>query len=95
LDYDRLVSLIPAAKREILSDKLVDVILASKNDEKMPSRLANTILQYWQRDVLKSESGMAALLEAAITLEPEKAIGAFNELQITDAAELIKATLTS
>jgi len=95
LDYDKLVSLIPAARREILSDKLVDVILASKNDEKMPSRLANTILQYWQRDVLKSESGMAALLEAAITLEPEKAIGALNELQITDAAELIKATLTS
>ena len=95
MDYDRLVSLIPVAKQEMLSDKLVDVILTSKNDEKMPSRLANTILQYWQRDVLKSESGMAALLEAAITLEPEKAIGAFNELQITDAAELIKATLTS
>jgi len=95
LDYDKLVSLIPVEKREILSDKLVDVILTSKNDEKMPSRLANTILQYWQRDVLKSESGMASLLEAAITLEPEKAIGALNELQITDAAELIKATVTS
>ena len=95
MDYDRLVSLIPVAKQEMLSDKLVDVILTSKNDEKMPSRLANTILQYWQRDVLKSESGMAALLEAAITLEPEKTIGALNELQATDAAELIKATLTS
>jgi len=95
LDYDRLVSFIPAAKREMLSDKLVDVILASKNDEKMPSRLANTMLQYWQRDVLESESGMAVLLEAAITLEPEKAIGALNELQVRDAAELIKATLTS
>jgi len=95
MDYRKLVELIPIANREMLSNKLVDFILTSKNDEKMPSQLANTILHYWQQDVLKSESGLTALLEAALLLEPDKTVSAFGELQMTNIAEQIKAALTS
>jgi hypothetical protein len=87
--------MIPVGKREILSDKLVDFMLTSKNDEKMPSQLANTMLHYWQQDVLGSESGLTALLEAALLLEPDKTINAFNELQMANVAEQIKAALMS
>ena len=78
------------AKREPLSNKLIDLILSPKNDEKMPSQLANTILHYWQNDILISESGLTALLEAAALLEPDKTIEAFTQLELADFAEQIK-----
>jgi len=95
VDYRKLVELIPIGKWGALSDKLVDFILTSKNDEKMSSQLANTILHHWQQSVLKSETGLAALLEAALLLEPEKTINAFGELQMENVAEQIKAELES
>lgn len=82
--------MISAEKWKPLSDKLIDFILTSKNDEKMPNQLANTILYHWQHDALKTEYGLAALLEAAVTLESEKTINVFIELQMTGVAEQIK-----
>ena len=95
MDYRKLVELVPPAKRETLSGKLVDFILMSKNDERMPSQLANTILHYWQQDVLESESGLTVLLEAASLLEPEKTIGVFTELELANIADQIREGLKS
>lgn len=93
MDYSKLTSLIPTSKQETLSDKLVDIILASKNDDKMPSHLANTILHHWQNDNLKSEAGLAKLLEAATSLELEKTLNSLSELKMPDIAEKIKQEL--
>ena len=93
MDYRKLVELIPPAKWEPLSNRLVDFILTSKNDEKMPSRLANNILYFWQQDVLESESGLSALLETAVLLEPEKTFGVLTELELANVAEQLKAGL--
>lgn len=93
MDYRKIVELIPPAERDSISNKLTDFILTSKNEEKMPSQLANNILHHWQRGVLKTESGFTALLEAALLLEPEKTINFFNELQMTNVAEQIKEAL--
>lgn len=90
MDYRKLVEAIPVAKREPLSNKLMDLILSSKNDEKMPSQLANTILLHWQNDILISESGLTALLQASVLLEPDKTIEVFNQLELADFAEQIK-----
>jgi len=78
------------AKREPLSNKLIDLILSSKNDEKMPSQLANTILLHWQNDILITEAGLTALLEAAILLEPDKTIEVFTQLELAVFAEQLK-----
>ena len=93
MDYRKLVELIPPAKWEPLSNRLADFILTSKNDEKMPSRLANNILYFWQQDVLESESGLSALLEAAVLLEPEKTFEVLTELELANVAEQLKAGL--
>jgi len=90
MDYRKLVEAIPVAKWELLSNKLIDLILSSKNDEKMPSRLANALLRHWQNDVLISESGLTALLEAAILLEPDKTIEVFAQLELAGFAGQIK-----
>ena len=90
MDYRRLVEAIPVVKREPLSNKLIDLILSSKNDEKMPSQLANTILLHWQNDILITEAGLTALLEAAILLEPDKTLEVFAQLELAGLAEQIK-----
>lgn len=95
MDYNKLVSLIPSERWQLVCDRLIDSILTSKNDEKMPSQLASRILRHWQKDALDSESGLTTLLEAAMLLEPEKTISAFGELQMSDIAGWIKTTLKS
>jgi hypothetical protein len=90
MDYRKMVEMISVTKREILSNKLVDVILLSKNDDKMTSQLANTILYHWQLATLMSETGLTALLEAAILLEPDKTAEALIALELTDLATQVK-----
>jgi len=95
MDFSKLVNMIPESKRQPLSDKLVDFILTSKSDDKMPSALAHTLLHYWQRNLLESEHGLHALLEASVLLEPEKTLAAFNELQLANITDEIRAEMKS
>ncbi len=89
--YQKIVKTIPVEKREKLSDKLVDFLLKSKKEDKMPSDLANTILDQWQLGSLATEAGLAALLEAAVLLESEKTMEFLEqELQLVDVAKAIK-----
>jgi len=90
MDYRSLVEAIPVVKRALLSKKLVDLLLSSKNDEKIHPQLANSILYHWQNDVLSSESGLTALLEAAVLLEPDKTLEAFAQSELTEFAERLK-----
>jgi len=93
MDYRKLIQAVSVAKWEALLSKLIDVILLSKNDEKMPGQLANIILHYWQHDILATESGLTALLEAAILLEPNKTADVFTELELIDIAGQIKEAI--
>ena len=90
MDYRKIIDNVSVLKREVLSTKLIDVILLSKNDDKMPSQLANTILQQWQHDTLLTESGLTALLEAAVLLDPTKTVEALTALELADIAGQIK-----
>ena len=94
MDCRKLVQLIPTANWEALSDKLINLILQSKNEDKMLSKLANNILHHWQHDTVISESGLTVLLEAAFLLEPDNTIEASNELQLTSLAEKLKEIAT-
>ncbi len=89
--YQKIVKTIPVEKREKISDKLLDFVLKSKKEDKMPSDLANTILSQWQLGPLTTETGLAALLEAAALLESEKTMEFLEqELQLVDVAKAIK-----
>lgn len=93
MNYLKLVGLIPIEKRENTADKLVDIILSSKNDNKMPSDLANMVLYQWQRNLLRSEHGLSALLKAAVLLEQEKTLTVLEELQLEEIADKIKGEI--
>jgi len=91
MTYQKIVKNIPAEKREKLSDKLIDLLLKTKNEDKMPSSLANAILHQWQLGPLTTEAGLATLLEAAVLLESEKTMEFLEqELQLLDIAKAVK-----
>jgi len=93
MDYPKLVELIPVEKWKTIADKLVNIILSSKNDNKMPSDLANMFLYQWQQNLLASEHGLSTLLKAAILLEQEKTLTVLEELQLKEIADKIKGEL--
>ena len=90
MDYSKLVEMVPAEKLGPLSDQLLNFILTTKNEGKMPTTLANTMLSKMQQGSIKSPNGVAVLLEAALTLEPEKTMAALGEMQLAQLAESVK-----
>lgn len=93
MDYPKLVMAIPSTKWPEIVNLLVDAILASKNDDKMPPKLANIILHEWQLGTLETEEGLMALLEASVLLEPEKTLAALETLQLADVAQEVKQVI--
>lgn len=89
--YHKLVKMIPVEKREKLLDKLLNFVLKSKKESKMPNDLARIMLNQWQLGPLTTEVGLATLLEAAILLESEKTMEFLEqELQLVDVVKAIK-----
>jgi hypothetical protein len=91
MDYPKIVEMIPAEKWGPLSDQLTGVILGSKNDEKMPNALANTMLLHMKNKTTNTKAGLCALLEAAVLLDAEKTVVALGEMQLLKIAEQIVA----
>ena len=91
MDYQQIVKMIPVEKRGTLSDKLLNYLLKTKNEAKMPSNMANCFLSQWQTGTFDDEMGLAVLLEATATVELEKTAEFMEtELQLADAAKALK-----
>lgn len=79
MEFVNVAKSIPRSIRDVLVEKLTDLILNSKNADNMPSGLAKIILYYWQRDMLTSDVGIEKLLEAAILMEPTTTSNVISE----------------
>ena len=90
MDYPKLADLVPAEKLGPLSDQLLNLVLTTKNDGKMPKKLATFMLGSLQYGTIKSRFGVSVLLEAAMLLEPEKTMTALGEMQLSQLADEIK-----
>ena len=91
MSYKKIVKMIPVEKREELSDKLLNYLLKSKKEKKMPSSLAKCFLSQWQTGSFDDEVGLAVLLEATVLLEPEKTTEFLEqELQLAEVAKALK-----
>lgn len=89
--YKKIVDMIPVEKREILSDKLLNYLLKSKKEAKMPSSLAHCFLSQWQTGTFENEIGLSILLEATAMLELEKTIEFVEkDLVLIEVAKAIK-----
>ena len=94
MEYKKVIDSISPEKWGPLSDQLTAIILKSKNDEKMPSQLANTILLFMKNGMLDTEQGLTSLLEAALLMNPEKTFTILGELKISNF-EAIKQKMPS
>jgi hypothetical protein len=90
MDYPKIVELVPAEKLGPLSDQLLNFILTTKNDGKMPAKLANAMLYNMQHGAIKSATGVAILLEAAVAVEPEKTMAVLGEMQLAQLSDALK-----
>jgi len=96
LTYKKIVKMIPVEKREELSDKLLNYLLKSKKEKKMPSSLAKCFLSQWQTGSFDDEVGLAVLLEATVLLEPEKTTEFLEqELQLAEVAKALKEAVSA
>jgi len=93
MSFEKIARNIPASLWNEASEKLVDIVLNSQNASKMPSDLAKTILYYWQRNQLATEGGLQHLLEASMSLEPEKTVNLMEELGLPQVVAMLKETV--
>ena len=92
--YKKIVEIIPVEKRGTLSDKLLNYLLKSKKETKMPSSMAHCFLSQWQTGTFEDETGLAVLLEATATVEPEKTTEFVEkDLQLAEVAKAIKEAI--
>ena len=85
-----IVGRIPVSLRKTVADKLVEILLETKNERAVPASLAKAILYFWQRDQLASEAGLERLLEAAMLAEPEQTASFFTEIGLPELAAPLK-----
>ena len=89
--YKKIVKMIPVEKRGTLSDKLLNYLLKTKKEAKMPSSMANCFLSQWRTGTFNDEVGLAVLLEATALVELEKTTEFIEqELQLADVAKAVK-----
>jgi len=89
--YKKIVKMIPVEKRGTLSDKLLNYLLKTKNEAKMPSSMAHCFLSQWQTGTFDDETGLAVLLEATALVELEKTAEFLEkDLQLADVAKAVK-----
>jgi hypothetical protein len=71
MSLDRAVSEIPLSLRDVLSKRLVEIILGTSERDAVPVELAKRIIYLWRQDQLESEAGIRTLLQAAMMVDSE------------------------
>jgi hypothetical protein len=92
MGYREFAKSIPATMRELLAERLMDVMLEAKDGSRVPSSLAKTILFYWQREQLSSEAGLTNLLEAVSYADPDRAFTVMESLGIEELKLAFRST---
>lgn len=87
---ENITNKIPENMLHATSEKLTDIILNTQNTERMPPQLAKTILQQWQNNQLTTEIGIQNLIQAAMTVDPEKTTTSLEEMGLADLAQQLK-----
>jgi hypothetical protein len=96
LAYRKIVKLIPVEKRGIISEKLLNYVLKSKKENKLPNSMAKCFLAQWQAGSCDDETGLSVLLEMAAYLALDKAaVFLEQECQLAEAAKAFKSSIAA
>jgi hypothetical protein len=72
IDVGQVVKKIPLELHSDLSIDLMDLLLISKNGDKIPSLTVKDLLNLWRNDELSTLQGLRLLLETTISIEPQE-----------------------
>jgi len=75
---------IPSSLLDDLSKKLVAIVLESKDKNAVPPDLAKKIIYLWRQDQLASTTGIEALLNGSIKIDPEATYKLLIELGLQE-----------
>ena len=75
---------IPTSLLDDLSKKLVAIVLESKDKNAVPPELAKKIIYLWRQDQLASTTGIEALLNGSIKIDPEATYKLLIELGLQE-----------
>jgi hypothetical protein len=75
MGYREYVKSIPTTMRELLAERLIDVMLEAKDGSRV---------FYWQREQLASEAGLTNLLEAVSYADPDSAFTVMEGLGLEE-----------
>ena len=82
---------IPNSLYEDLSKRLVNLVLGTQDKDAVPADLAKKIIYLWRQDQLASPTGIATLLEAALTVNADETYSSLNELGLQKVAISLKS----
>ena len=87
VDLMEIIRKIPSEIQSDLSIGLMDLLLVSKGGEKIPSPLIKELLNLWRKQELGTTHGLKLLLEAALSVDPEKAGEFFTSKGLMELAK--------
>ena len=91
MSYQKIVKMIPVEKRGVISEKLLNYVLKSKKESKLPSSMAKCFLSQWETSTFEDEVSLGVLLETAAILEFEKTTEFLEqECQLAEVAKALK-----
>ena len=80
----------PVSLYKPLSDKLVSIILDSKEKNSVSTETTKKIIYLWRQDQLATPTGLETLLSAAVNVDHEATVEVLEELGLHELVVAIK-----
>ena len=87
---ESIVERIPNSLHGDLSNKLVEIVLGSKEKNVIPTEMAKKIIYLWRQDQLASPTGVKALLEAAVLVDVEATHSILDQLGLQEVTVALR-----
>ena len=87
---ESIVERIPNSLHGDLSNKLVEIVLGTKERNVIPTEMAKKIIYLWRQDQLASPTGVEALLEAAVMVDVEATHSILDQLGLQEVTVALR-----
>jgi len=87
---ESIVERIPNSLHGDLSNKLVEIVLGTKDRNVIPTDMAKKIIYLWRQDQLASPTGVEALLEAAVMVDVEATHSILDQLGLQEVTVALR-----
>jgi len=87
---ESIVERIPNSLHGDLSNKLIEIVLGTKEKNVIPTEMAKKIIYLWRQDQLASPTGVIALLEAAVMVDIEATHSILDQLGLQEVTVALR-----